>query len=150
MRKKMKWNGGQLINVSTFCKSWVAAKKVLMTRKERTSGVQELQKIGPNISAPANFRLSNSIWRTFLKKFGNRCLGLKSRFLRNTKKKFQENYLNHSMYLMIKHLMMILRLEFKEFSFHSKLLRLAFLVTAYNHILLMETYISARLEASAK
>ena len=26
------------------------------------------KKIGPNISAPANFRLSNSIWRTFLKK----------------------------------------------------------------------------------
>ena len=54
------------------------------------------------------------------------------------------------MNLMIKHLMMILQHEFKELSFHSKFLRLAFLVTAYNHILLMETCISARLEASAK
>ena len=44
-----------------FAKVELQQKKVLMTRKERTSGVQELQKIGPNISAPANFRLSNSI-----------------------------------------------------------------------------------------
>ena len=151
VRKKMKWNGGQLINVSTFCKSWVAAKKSFNDPKRTNERCARIAKKLAQIfllllvlGFPTLFE--GLSW----KKFGNRCLGLKSRFLRNTKKKFQENYLNHSMNLMIKHLMMSLQHEFKEFSFHSKYIRLAFLVAAYHYILLMETCISARLEASAK